>query len=78
MKRYTKWLSIIMVVSMILTTATACGKKDTVAETYKTMAQEYMDKLEHFIRVRVNGVQQINNHYALRARYDVIASNYKK
>lgn len=41
-------------------------------------SQEYMDKLEHFIRVRVNGVQQINNHYALRARYDVIASNYKK
>ncbi len=41
-------------------------------------SQEYMDKLEHFIRVRVNGVQQINNHYALRARYDAIASNYKK
>ena len=41
-------------------------------------SQEYMDKLEHFIRVRVTGVQQINNHYALRARYDAIASNYKK
>lgn len=41
-------------------------------------SQEYMDKLEHFIRVRINGVQQMNNHYALRARYDAIASNYKK
>ena len=40
--------------------------------------QEYMDKLEHFIRVRVSGVLQINNRNALRARYDDIASNYTK
>ena len=40
-------------------------------------SQEYMDKLEHFIRVRVQGVQSINNHYALRSRYDAIAANYK-
>lgn len=40
--------------------------------------QEYMDKLEHFIRVRVSGVLQINNRHALRARYDAIASNYTK
>ncbi|MDY2594149.1 MAG: DNA topoisomerase [Oliverpabstia sp.] len=40
-------------------------------------SQEYMDKLEHFIRVRVQGVQTINNHYALRSRYDAIAANYK-
>ena len=40
-------------------------------------SQEYMDKLEHFIRVRVQGVQSINNHYALHSRYDAIAANYK-
>ena len=40
-------------------------------------SQEYMDKLEHFIRVRVQGVQTINNHYALHSRYDAIAANYK-
>lgn len=38
---------------------------------------EYMDKLEHFIRVRVNGVQRMNNRYALRSRYDAIAGYYK-
>ena len=37
-----------------------------------------MDNLEHFIRVRVSGVLQINNRNALRARYDDIASNYTK
>ena len=41
-------------------------------------SKEYMDKLEHFIRVRVNGVQKMNNQYALRAKYDRIAANYKK
>lgn len=41
-------------------------------------SREYMDKLEHFIRVRVNGVQRMNNQYLLRARYDKIAANYKK
>lgn len=40
-------------------------------------SQEYMDKLEHFIRVRVQGVQTTNNHYALRSCYDAIAANYK-
>lgn len=40
--------------------------------------QEYMDKLEHFIRVRVSGVLQINNRHTLKARYDAIASNYTK
>ncbi len=41
-------------------------------------SQEYMDKLENFIRVRVQGVLQIQNKYALRSRYDAIAGNYKK
>lgn len=41
-------------------------------------SKEYMDKLEHFIRVRVSGVLQMNNQYAMRARYDAVAENYKK
>ena len=39
---------------------------------------EYMDKLEHFIRVRTSGVMKLHNQYALRALYDRIAENYKK
>ena len=30
-------------------------------------SKEYMDKLEHFIRVRVSGVLQMNNQYAMRS-----------
>lgn len=41
-------------------------------------SKEYMDKLEHFIRVWVSGVMQMNNQYALRSRYDAVAGNYKK
>ncbi|NCB92054.1 MAG: type IA DNA topoisomerase [Clostridia bacterium] len=41
-------------------------------------SEEYMAKLEHFIRVRVSGVLQMNNQYVLRNSYDQIASNYKK
>lgn len=41
-------------------------------------SKEYMDKLEHFIRVRVSGVLQMNNQYAMCARYDAVAENYKK
>lgn len=41
-------------------------------------SQEYMDKLEHFIRVKVGGVLQVNYQAALRSRYDSIAANYKK
>ena len=41
-------------------------------------SQEYMDKLEHFIRVKVGGVLQVNYQVALRSRYDSIAANYKK
>ena len=40
--------------------------------------QEYMDKLEHFIRVKVGGVLQVNYQAALRSRYDSIAGNYRK
>lgn len=41
-------------------------------------SQEYMDKLEHFIRIKVGGVLQVNYQAALRIRYDSIAANYKK
>ena len=40
--------------------------------------QEYMDKLERFIRVKVGGVLQVNYQAALRSRYDSIAGNYRK
>lgn len=40
--------------------------------------REYMDKLEHFIRVRTDGVKQLNNQYALRQMYDEDAKYYKK
>ena len=33
-------------------------------------SKEYMDKLEHFIRVKVGGVLQVNYQAALRSRYD--------
>lgn len=40
--------------------------------------QEYMDKLEHFIRVRTDGVKKLNNQYALRQLYDGDAKHYKR
>ncbi len=40
--------------------------------------QEYMDKLEHFIRIRTDGVKNLNNQYALRQMYDEDAKHYKK
>ena len=39
--------------------------------------QEYMDKLEHFVRVRTNQVEQSNYQYALRQFFDAAAVNYK-
>lgn len=41
-------------------------------------SQEYMDKLEHFIRVRTDGVKNLNNQYALRQMYEESAKYYKK
>ena len=40
--------------------------------------EEYMEKLEHFIRSRTNGVMALNNQYQLRACFDAVARNYKK
>jgi len=40
--------------------------------------QEYMDKLEHFVRVRTNQVEQSNYQYALRQFFDAAAANYTK
>ena len=53
------------------------GSRNYVAEGSIT-SREYMDKLEHFIRVKVGGVLQVNYQAALRSRYDSIAGNYRK
>ena len=41
-------------------------------------AQEYMDKLEHFVRVRTDQVEKSNYQYVLRQFFDAAAENYKK
>lgn len=38
---------------------------------------EYMQKLEHFIRSRTQGVMQVSNQYALRTYFDAAAQFYK-
>ena len=40
--------------------------------------QEYMDKLEHFVRIRTDQVEQSNYQYALRQFFDTAAVNYQK
>lgn len=40
--------------------------------------KEYMDKLEHFVRVRTDQVEASNYQYALRQFFDAAAANYKK
>ena len=40
--------------------------------------QEYMDKLEHFVRTRTNQVEASNYQYALRQFFDASAQYYKK
>ena len=40
--------------------------------------QEYMDKLEHFVRIRTNQVEASNYQYALRQFFDASAQYYKK
>ena len=40
--------------------------------------QEYMDKLERFVRLRTEQVEASNYQYALRQFFDAAASNYKK
>ena len=41
-------------------------------------SQEYMDKLEHFVRVRTDQVEKSNYQYVLRLFFDAAAENYKK
>lgn len=41
-------------------------------------SQEYMDKLEHFVRVRTDQVEKSNYQYMLRQFFDAAAENYKK
>ena len=40
--------------------------------------QEYMDKLEHFVRIRTDQVEASNYQYALRQFFDASAQYYKK
>lgn len=40
-------------------------------------SEEYMQKLEHFIAVRTNGVVGLNNQYQLKACYDKVSPYYK-
>ena len=40
--------------------------------------QEYMDKLEYFVRIRTDQVEQSNYQYALRQFFDAAAVNYQK
>ena len=40
-------------------------------------SDEYMEKLEHFIRARTSGVLGLNNQYQLRSCYDRAAAFYK-
>ena len=40
--------------------------------------QEYMDKLEHFVRIRTKQVEDSHFQYALRQFFDAAAENYKK
>ena len=39
--------------------------------------EEYMEKLEHFIRRHTQAVMNLDNQYALRSFYDAAANNYK-
>ncbi len=39
--------------------------------------EEYMQKLEHFIRRHTQAVMNLNNQYSLRSCYDAAANNYK-
>lgn len=41
-------------------------------------SQEYIDKLEHFVRVRTQQVENSNFNYALRQFFDAAAQNYAK
>lgn len=40
-------------------------------------SEEYMQKLEHFIRRHTQAVMNLNNQYSLRSLYDAAAKNYK-
>lgn len=40
--------------------------------------EEYMEKLERFIRQRTDAVKGLNNQYQLRAYFDYAAQFYKK
>ena len=39
--------------------------------------EEYMQKLDHFVSIRTQGVKQLNNQWMLRDKYEQIATYYK-
>ncbi len=39
--------------------------------------EEYMQKLDHFVSIRTQGVKQLNNQWMLRDKYEQIAAYYK-
>ena len=47
-----------------------------LGDVYKR--QEYMQKLDHFIISRTEGVKRLNNQYQLKGFYDAAAKYYKK
>nr|WP_294463615.1 DNA topoisomerase [uncultured Sellimonas sp.] len=49
----------------------------TLVAEGKITSEEYMQKLEHFIIVRTNGVIGLNNQYQLKACYDKVSPYYK-
>lgn len=49
----------------------------TLVAEGKISEKEYMDKLEHFIRVRIDGVKGVNNQYLLKQYFDKARPFYK-
>lgn len=49
----------------------------TLVAEGKISEKEYMDKLEHFIKVRIDGVKGVNNQYYLRQYFDKARPFYK-
>ena len=53
------------------------GKGTELRREGSVTEEEYMQKLEHFVRSRTDGVLGLNNQYALRPFFDEAAKYYK-
>ena len=51
---------------------------DVLWQTERSLRNEYMQKLDHFIISRTEGVKRLNNQYQLKGFYDAAAKYYKK